>query len=109
MKIVSNVAVTDRAAAIFASEVKKQRPGSREVLVLHFMPSFSNADGAPVDGFSPGYTIDHVANQDFGPLWLMARLSDGTAFRFVPKFEWSADRHYIVDQASAYTLSIEVI
>jgi hypothetical protein len=109
MKIVTNVAVTDRAAAIFASEVKKRRPGSREVLVLHFMPSFSNADGTRVDGFSPGYTTDYVADRDFGPLWLMARLPDGTAFRFMPKFEWSANQRYIVDQASAYTLSIEIM
>lgn len=109
MKIVTNVAVTDRAAAIFASEVKKRPPGSREVLVLHFMPSFSNADGRPVDGFSPGYTIDYAADRDFGPLWLMARLPDGTAFRFMPKFKWSAGRRYILDQASAYTLSIGIM
>lgn len=109
MKTVTNVAVTDRAVAIFESEMKKRRPGSRELLVLHFMPSFANADGTRVDGFLPGYTIDYVADRDFGPLWLMARLPDGTAFRFMPKFEWSSDRRYVVDQASAYTLSIKTM
>ncbi len=109
MKIVTNVVVADRAAAILASEVKKRRPGSRDVLALHFMASFTNADGTTVDGFAPGYTIDYVPDRDFSDDWLLARLPDGTAFRFMPKFEWSADRRYVVDQVSSYTLSITAL
>jgi len=36
-----------------------------------------------------------------------SQLPDGTPFRFMPKFEWHADQSYLVDRASAYTLSIE--
>ncbi len=63
MKTVANVAITDRAAAIFQREMETRRPGSREVIALHFMSSFTNVDGTTVDEFLPGYTVDYVADR----------------------------------------------
>jgi hypothetical protein len=70
------------------------------------MPTFTDADGSSVDGFAPGYTIDFVRRPPAGDNWVRARLPDGTAFHFMPKFRWSPDESYLVDQASSYTLSI---
>ena len=61
---------------------------------------------ATVADFAPGYTIDYVADRDFGDSWLLAHLPDGTPFRFMPKFEWRPDETYVLDRASGYTFSI---
>lgn len=106
MKAIDNVVITARAVARFKRELERRETRSGEVIALHYMTSFTNADGTTVDGFAPGYVIDRVADRRFGDQWLMAQLPDGTAFRFMPKFDWRAGETYVVDLASAYTLSI---
>lgn len=106
MRTVENVMTTARAAAAFRLEARRHIPRLGEVIALHFMPSFTNADGTTVAEFAPGYTIDYVTDRDFGDQWLLAHLPDGTAFRFMPKFEWRADETYVLDRASGYTFSI---
>jgi hypothetical protein len=103
---IDNVVVTNRAWAIFRQQLGRQAANARGVIVLHYMPRFVNADGSTVDGFAPGYTIDFVAQAPESDAWIEASLPDGSAFRFMPKFAWRADENYVVDQASAYTLSI---
>lgn len=106
MKIVENVVVTDRAAAIFQLDSERRRPKPDDVIALYFMPSFKNADGTTVDGFAPGYTIDYVGDRAFNDRWVMGHLPDGTSFRFMPKFDWRADATYVLDGASGYTFSV---
>lgn len=103
---IDNIVVTDRALAIFRGLRARQPANARLSIALHYMPRFVNADGSTVDGFAPGYTIDFVAQAPVGEAWIEASLPDGSAFRFMPKFTWRADEKYVVDQASAYTLSI---
>jgi hypothetical protein len=106
MRTIENLVTTPRAAEIFRQEKRRHLPRLGEVIALHFMSSFTNADGATVADFAPGYTIDYVADRDFGDSWLLAHLPDGTPFRFMPKFEWRPDETYVLDRASGYTFSI---
>lgn len=106
MRTVDNIVTTPRAAAIFRLEKRRHWPRLGEVIALHFMSSFTNADGTTVADFAPGYTIDYVADRAFGDSWLLAHLPDGTPFRFMPKFVWRPDETYVLDRASGYTLSI---
>lgn len=104
VKEVSNLTVTERAAEILRLEAAKLVAG--RVLALHFMVSFTNRDGTAVVGFVPGYTVDRVDDGPFGDNWLMVRLPQIGGVHFMPKFEWRADQSYVLDQASAYTLSV---
>jgi hypothetical protein len=103
---IDNIIVTDRAWAIFRREQARHQSSARLLIALYYMPTFTNPDGSNVEGFAPGYTIDFVAQPPPGEQWVKARLPDGTAFQFMPKFTWRADESYVVDQASSYTLSI---
>jgi hypothetical protein len=103
---VDNIAVTDRALEIFRQAQARHQFNPRLLIALYYMPSFTNADGSDVEGFVPGYTIDFVVQPPPGDHWILARLPDGTEFRFMPKFTWRSQESYVVDQASAYTLSI---
>jgi hypothetical protein len=103
---VDNVDVTERAWAIFRQQRTRNPAYASRVIALHFMPSFVNADGSNVEGFAPGYTIDFVDHIPTGEGWMQARLPDGSAYYFMPKFDWRVDKRYVTDQASAYTLAI---
>lgn len=103
---IENIAVTERAWKIFRQQQARHQSNLDLMIALYYMPSFTNADGSDVEDFVPGYTIDFVAQPPPGDHWVMARLPDGTAFQFMPKFVWRPDESYIVDQASSYTLSI---
>jgi hypothetical protein len=103
---VDNVDVTERAWAIFRQQRGRNPTNPSRVIALHFMPTFVNADGSNVEDFAPGYTIDFVAGIPPGEGWVQASLPDGSSYYFMPKFDWRADTRYVVDQASAYTLSI---
>jgi hypothetical protein len=104
MKVVDNLSITNRAAAIFDIEIRKLRPG--EVIALYYMPSFTNADGTTVAEFRPGYTIDRVKDRVFDDPWVLARLPNGLAIRFMPKFTWHDHDSYVLDRQSGYTFSI---
>jgi len=106
MKAIANIVVTDRAEAVFQLEARRHGPRPGEVIALYYMPSFTNADGTTIAEFAPGYTIDHVPDREFDDDWLLAYLPDGTAYRFMPKFEWRADETYVLDRVSGYTFSI---
>ena len=103
---VENIVVSDRAWAIFRRERARHTSTVKLSIALYYMPAFTNADGTTVDGFAPGYTIDFAGQAPVGDAWISARLPDGTLFQFMPRFAWRADERYVVDQASAYTLSI---
>ena len=105
--LIDNITITERAWAIFRREQARHQSNPPLSIALYYMPAFTNADGSKVEGFSPGYTIDFVAQPPPGERWITAKLPDGTAFQFMPKFIWRADERYVIDQASAYTLSIE--
>ena len=104
---IENISVTDRAWKIFREQRARHVSNASLSIVLYYMPTFTNADGSTVDGFAPGYTIDFVTQSPAGDRWLKADLPDGTNFLFMPKFAWRPDERYVVDQVSAYTLSIE--
>lgn len=103
---VDNVTVTDKAWTIIRRARARHRSDPALMIALYYMPSFTNADGSNVEGFVPGYTIDFIAQLPPGDHWVVARLPDGTEFRFMPKFTWHPHESYVVDQASAYALSI---
>lgn len=103
---IDNITVTDRAWAIFRRAQARHQSDRRLLIALYYMPSFTNADGSDVEGFVQGYTIDFVKQSPPGDHWLLARLPDGTEFRFMPKFTWRPEGRYVVDEASSYTLSI---
>ena len=109
MKLVENFTVTDGAAVIFRADLAMRPLQRDEVIALHFMPSFVDARGTTVDGFVPGYTVDRVRDRTFGDNWLLVQPPGGIAFRFMPKFDWQPDQLYVVDQVSAYTLSIGLV
>lgn len=103
---IENITLTDRAWAIFRQERARHQSISDLSIVLYYMPSFTNPDGTDVAGFAPGYTIDFVTKSPPGDHWIVAKLPDGTTFQFMPKFTLRPDEFYVVDQVSAYTLSI---
>ena len=107
MKVVDNLSITSRAAAIFDTEARKLRHG--EVIALYYMPSFTNADGSTVAEFRPGYTIDRVKDRVFGDPWVQARLPNGLSFRFMPKLSWQDHDGYVLDRESGYTFSIRPV
>lgn len=109
MRRIDNVTVTERAWTIFRQQQDRHGSNAPLSIVLHYMPTFTNADGTDVDEFAPGYTIDFVVQPPSGNRWLAALLPDGTEFRFMPKFTWNLEGRYIVDRASAYTLSIGLV
>jgi len=109
MKSVQNLTATSRALVAFQLDVERRKPKPNQVRAFYFMPSFTNADGTLVKGFVPGYTIDWIADQDFGNAWLTARLSKEISVRFMPRFAWRDDGAYVLDRASTYTFSIEPI
>lgn len=108
MPHIENINVTERAWAIFREQRARHASGASLSIVLYYMPTFTNADGTTVDGFAPGYTIDLVTQSPAGDHWHRASLPDGATFLFMPRFTWRPDEQYVVDQASAYTLSIEL-
>ena len=106
MQQIDNITVTDRAWAIFREQRARHQSRADLSIALYYMPSFTNPNGTDVEGFAPGYTIDFVTSSPPGDRWILAKLPDGTSFVFMPKFVWRPDEAYVVDQASAYTLSI---
>lgn len=107
MKVVDNLSITGRAASIFEIEARKLRQG--EVIALYYMPSFTNADGSTVAEFRPGYTIDRVPDRVFDDPWLLARMPNGLAIRFMPRFGWQDHDNYLLDRESGYTFSIRPV
>jgi hypothetical protein len=107
MKVVYNLSITSRAAAIFDAEARKLRRG--EVIALYYLPSFTNADGSTVAEFLPGYTIDRVKDRVFDDPWLLAQLPNGLTVRLVPRLIWQDNDSYLLDRESGYTFSIRQV
>lgn len=103
---ITNISVTDRAVPILLSEWEGFTPRVvGEVFGLAYMSSFTNADGTPVAGFSPGYSRHSVSPENLSDMWALAIPSNGPQFLFMPKFIWSANERYAIDVASeAYQL-----
>lgn len=98
---ITNISATDRAAELLDRHrvvFKPRNPG--DAFALIFISSFVQTDGAPVAGFSPGYTIDSVAPVNLSDMWGLAQPAGAPEFLFMPRFRWRADEAYVLDVAS---------
>lgn len=100
MQHIHNISITARARPLLRRELGASRPRQGDVTALVHISTFTNADGTTVQGFEPGYMVGPVSDGHFGKVWALARLRDGTAFLFMPKFTWRAEENYLVDLAS---------
>lgn len=100
MLLLTNISITDRAAAVLQQEKLAFRARRGDVFALVYMFSFVNADGTIVEGFRPGYMAGPWPVEYLSARWAVARLPDGIEFHFMPRFEWNARARYIMDLVS---------
>ncbi len=96
---VESVVVTSRAATALRHERQRVETRAEEVFALIYMASVTNADGTAASGFEPGYVACswHVTQPSSN--WVVARLPDGSAFHFMPRFKLSPSDGIVVDRA----------
>jgi hypothetical protein len=97
MQHVYNISITDRAAKFLREDRARSRLDAGDVLAFGFISRFVNADGSTVHGFEPGYMATAQPASEVSESDLVAQLPDGTVFYFMPKFQWEAEEHYLVD------------
>lgn len=97
----TNISATTRAAELLDRHRAMFSPRDvGEVFGLSFISSFLERDGSEVAGFKPGYGVDSVSPINLGPMWALAQPTGAPEFLFMPRFEWQASEHYVVDVAS---------
>jgi hypothetical protein len=99
MQRITNISATERAAIALDKRRALVKLAPDEVFELGYISSFVNADGAPVDGFVPGYVAGASRRPIIGSHSVLARLSSGIEFYFLPRFRWNSREHYVLDMA----------
>ena len=95
---IANVSITKQAALALDREKATIRLRPGDVFALIYVSSYVNADGSTVTGFQPGYMASAFPRGADDTGWMVAQLSSGAQFHFMPtRFVWRADAHYVVD------------
>jgi hypothetical protein len=95
---ISNISLTARAAPDFHRKRRAFRAESGEVFALVWVSKYTIASGKPAPGFEPGYMCGPLYADGLSDAWLLATLSDGAQFYFMPRSRWDAGRRYLIDK-----------
>ncbi len=98
MMVMKNISLSERAAGEFHQKRRAFKAGPGEVFALVWVSSVKNAEGIIAPGFEPGYMCGPLFTEGLASPWILAQLQDGSQFHFMPRFQWSADEHYLVDK-----------
>ncbi|MEQ8600895.1 MAG: hypothetical protein RLP98_13315 [Devosia sp.] len=98
MLLIENISLTARAKADFEHAKAAFRAATGEVFALVWVSEYKEAGGEAVPGFARGYMCGPLYSEGLAAPWTLARLPDRSEFVFMPRFQWSADEHYLVDK-----------
>ena len=98
MLTIENISLTERAAADFSRARSTFVASIGEAFALVWVSKYEDESGKTVPGFVPGYMCGPLYLEGLTAPWALAQLPDGSRFYFMPRFQWSADEHYLVDK-----------
>ena len=93
---IANISIAVAAATVLRQEKSRVVLSPGDLFALYYVSRYANPDGTPVAGFQPGYMRGHATPPLNWAIWARAELADGLDFIFIPKFRWSASKHYVV-------------
>jgi hypothetical protein len=95
---IKNIEITQKALERLRREFARTKPRAGEERTFVFVSSYTNKDGTPLKGFSPGYMVGTLPSVHFtAPAWALAVLPYGLSLYFIPKFRWSVRDRYIIE------------
>jgi hypothetical protein len=96
--MITNIALTERAAPDFRRAHSQFIAGAGEVFALVWVSEHRESNGTQVPAFEPGYMCGPLYSEGLTAPWVQAQLPDGSRFYFMPRFNWIAEEHYLVDK-----------
>lgn len=96
--LIKNIALSEQAAPDFQRKRLAFKAREGEVFALVWVFRYVDAAGVSLPGFKPGYMCGPVYSDGLDDGWALAQLPDGSQFHFMPRFRWSANESYVVDQ-----------
>jgi hypothetical protein len=101
MTRIVSVSIAEPARDTIVQQARAHKPRRGHVFALAYMSSYTNPDGTPVANFRPGYMACSWPVDCLGPHWVVARLSQGLEFHFLPRVASRAAERYILDFATS--------
>ncbi|MCP8884258.1 hypothetical protein NIM87_12140 [Devosia sp. XJ19-1] len=98
MQLIENISLSERAAVDFGRARSTFRAGLGEAFALVWVSDYREPTGETVATFTAGYMCGPVYLEGLAAPWALARLPDGAHFYFMPRFQWSAGKHYLIDK-----------
>jgi hypothetical protein len=101
MLAITNVSITERAAVALDLQKVLTRVEPDDVFALAYIVSFTEAGGATVEGFVPGYSLTVMKRHGLGESCALVHLPNGVELYVLTRlrsgYELRPDGAYVID------------
>lgn len=105
MNKIKNISATAEAVHTLRAWQQRHKLPPEQDCALVWVESYTDRDGSPVRGFKSGFMLGPLMKRGRDPRWVLAELSDGTAFYVLPElFRWAPSQWHLIEKIQGFSM-----